>query len=377
MPRSGYTNSVDSDSTAVTTIAKKGGYLNVFEGTHPVGSYSTLSAAWTKAITYLGGSRSWQDDIRLRGDITINSQITVPEYTMVRGPAMLRQGFNGTLFTDEKIGDSLNADEITMRDLNFAMDATTYNTAGTVIHMCVRDSTFENLKMWGALNEAVIFESKGGGLSERILANTLNNIWIGRHGTLGSYAGGLYFKEDGSGNGVADMHCHNIYIINCYNYQLRIEYGANNFFDQMHLTGYGTGYTNATQFDGTYQLFWTSGTVESCRGNGVYIDGGSNHIYMSNILFTGNGNYTDNTYCDVLVDSTSSTNRDVNLNRCQFRWPTGGSANLPLYNIYFKGANSDYCTARENHFDPDYYSTDSTEDESGTGTIENNNNFAS
>ena len=364
------------ESSAVTTIQKKGSYYDVYEGSHYIGPYSTFALAWTKAETYLAGARDYQDDIRLKGDITVASQITVPEYTMVRGPAKLSQGFNGTLFTDEQIGSDLNADEITMRDLNIVMDSTTYDASGTAIHMCPRDGSFENLKIWDALDEAVIFESRGHALSERVLALSLNNIWIGRHFLLGSKAGGLYFKEDWTGAGASDVHMNDMYLINSYNYQIKMEYGANYHIDQMHLTGFGTGSTVGMICDHAYEVYWNGGTVESCRADGVVIEDGSYLVNLSNILFTDNGNYTDDTFSDVLVDSSVGTSRGVNVNRCHFR-DSGGQANNPKYNVYFKGANSDYCFARENYFDTDYAITATTLDESGTALIENNTTYAS
>jgi len=352
---------LEFESSAVTTVQKKGSYYNVYEGSHFIGSYSTFSSGWTKAATYLAGGRDYQDDIRLKGDITVDALITVPEYTMVRGPAKINQGYSGTLFTDEQIGSNLNADEITMMDLNIELDSA--EAASTAIHMCARDSTFERLKIWGSgADEAVIFESKGGATTTRCIGVTLSNIWIGRHYERASDTGGLYFKASGT-NGAAETHMYNIYLINNYGYQMRLEYGATYDIKDMHVTGYGNAGTDGVQVVGAYDLEWTGGCFESIRRNGIEFTGGAHQCTLNDILFFDNGNETNDTYSDIYGSSAIG----IKVIGCKFR-DYGGQANNPKYNIEIVGAGDDAWKGAFNYYDTDYYVTAAVADGSGSFT---------
>lgn len=360
------------NESTVTTIHKNGSYYDVYEGTHYIGPYSTMASAWTKATSYLSGSRSWQDDVRLKGNLVAASEITVPEYTMVKGPANVAQGYNGNIFTDEQIGSSLNADEITIRDLNIELDSGSYNT-GHAIHMCTRDSSFEHLKMWGAYEECMILESKGGSTTTRVIGTTLKDIWIGRHPTVdrASLTGGLYFKPTGS-NGAADIHMQDMYIINSYKYQLLIEYGANYSLTNVHLTGGGDSVTDGLRLSNVFDLSWSGGCVESAKRYGLYLYGGTHQCEFNDILFFDNCWQANNTYADIYGNSAIG----IKVNNCKFR-DYGGQANNPKYNIQIVGAGDDYWKGLQNYYDADYAVSAPTIDGSGTFVDTESEEYAS
>jgi len=267
------------------------------------------------------------------------------------------------LLTDEQIGSSLNADEITLRDLNIEMDGSTYNTAGTAIHMCPRDSTFQNLKIWGdCVDEAIIFETFGATTTTRVIGNHLSNIWLGRHFSPASQTGGLYFKPTGT-NGAAETHIFDLYCINNDNYGVKFEYGATYDIKTMHITGFGANGTNGVEVTGVYDLTWSGGCVETTKRYGTIFNGGSHQCEVQNVIYFNNGCETDDTYSDIYISSAVG----IKINNCKFRlYPGHPTGFQPKYNIEIVGAGDDACKGLQNYYDSDYAATASTVDGSGS-----------